>query len=161
MSKNEFKFISNSAEQSINFASKIADFLKPPALILLKGELGAGKTLIAKGIVSGLGCENEVTSPTFNLIQEYQGNQEIIHMDLYRLNKSEELIEIGFEDYINRDALILIEWPEIALPLIPADFIFIEIIKIASDKREIIISGEGENAERFIERLFENVNSGD
>ncbi|ADQ15275.1 bifunctional tRNA (adenosine(37)-N6)-threonylcarbamoyltransferase complex ATPase subunit type 1 TsaE/phosphotransferase [Halanaerobium hydrogeniformans] len=161
MGNKEFKFISNSAEESSDFAQKIAAYIEPPVLILLKGELGSGKTLIAQGIASALGYEKEVTSPTFNLVQEYQGALEIIHMDLYRLNKSEELIEIGFEDYLNRDAVILIEWPEIALSLIPADFIFIEINKITSNKREIIISGEGKKTERFVERLFENVNSWD
>ena len=161
MTREEFKFISSSAEQSIEFAKKIAAYLAPPSLILLKGELGSGKTLMAQGIASALGYEDEVTSPTFNLVQEYRAAQEIIHMDLYRLDKSEELIEIGFEDYLNRDAVILIEWPEIALSLIPADFIFIEIIKKTNDKREIIISGEGKKAERLVERLFKNVNSRD
>ena len=81
-------------------------------------------------------------------------------MDLYRLNRTEELLEIGFEDYLNRDAVILIEWPELALPLLPADFIFIEIVKLSAEKRLIKVRGEGAKTELLIERLNQNVNSG-
>jgi len=81
-------------------------------------------------------------------------------MDLYRLDNSEELLEIGFEDYLSRDAVILIEWPEIAFSIIPADFIYIEIIKTSADTREIILKGEGEDAEIFIERLKKDADFG-
>ena len=153
MAENKFTLNSNSPAETVSFAEKFADLLEIPALILLKGELGTGKTLIIKAAASALGCKEEVTSPTFNLIQEYRADIKIIHMDLYRLDRSEELLEIGFEDYLNRKAVIFIEWPEIALSLLPADFIFINIEKIAEAKRKITVRGEGKKTQRLIERL--------
>ncbi|MFP4198032.1 MAG: tRNA (adenosine(37)-N6)-threonylcarbamoyltransferase complex ATPase subunit type 1 TsaE [Halanaerobium sp.] len=150
---NRYSIITKSAAETRQFARRLAALIKIPALLLLKGELGTGKTLITKAVASALGYQGEVTSPTFNLVQEYQAEVEIIHMDLYRLDKSEELLEIGFEDYLNRDALIFIEWPEIAFPLLPADFIFINLEKISAEKRKITVRGEGEQSSLLIERL--------
>lgn len=149
----KFTLISNSPAVTISFAEKLAELIEVPALILLKGDLGTGKTLITKAAASSLGYQGEVTSPTFKLVQEYRGEVEIIHMDLYRLERTEELLEIGFEDYLFRDAVIFIEWPEIALPLLPANFIFINIEKISAAERKITVKGEGEKSSRLIERL--------
>lgn len=151
--ENSYSIISASPAETINFGNKLAKFIQIPTLILLKGELGTGKTLITKAVASTLGYQGDVTSPTFNLVQEYQSEIEIIHMDLYRLDRTEELIEIGFEEYLNRDALIFIEWPELALPLLPADFIFINLEKISAKKRKITVRGEGEQSRLLIERL--------
>lgn len=151
--ESSYTVITESSVQTEEFGIKLAELLESPALILLKGDLGTGKTLITKAAVSALGYQGEVTSPTFNLVQEYQAEIEIIHMDLYRLDRSEELLEIGFEDYLNRDAVIFIEWPEIALSLLPADFIFINIEKLSAEKRKITVRGEGKNGRLLIERL--------
>jgi tRNA threonylcarbamoyladenosine biosynthesis protein TsaE len=148
-----YTLITESSAETEEFGIKLAELLESPALILLKGDLGTGKTLITKAAVSALGYQGEVTSPTFNLVQEYQAEIEIIHMDLYRLDRSEELLEIGFEDYLNRDAVIFIEWPELALSLIPADFIFINIEKLSAEKRKITVRGEGDKSRLLIERL--------
>ena len=151
--ESSYSIISNSPTETKKFGRKLAGLIETPALILLKGELGTGKTLITKAVVSALGYQGDVTSPTFNLVQEYQAEVEIIHMDLYRLERSEELLDIGFEDYLNRDALVFIEWPELALPLIPADFIFINIKKLSAEQRQITVRGEGEESRLLIERL--------
>lgn len=150
---NEYTVIADSVRKTKKFGLKLAELLKAPALILLKGDLGTGKTLITKAVVAALGYQGDVTSPTFNLVQEYQADVEIIHMDLYRLDSRKELLEIGFEDYLDRDAFVFIEWPELALSLIPADFIFIEIEKVAADKRRITVRGEGKQSRLLIERL--------
>jgi len=149
----KYSIISNSPAETIAFGNKLAELVNVPALILLNGDLGTGKTLITKAAVSALGYQGDVTSPTFNLVQEYQAQVEIIHMDLYRLDRSEELLEIGFEDYLNRDAVIFIEWPELALSLIPADFIFVNIKKLSDRQREITVRGEGKMSSLLIERL--------
>ncbi|MEC9491017.1 MAG: tRNA (adenosine(37)-N6)-threonylcarbamoyltransferase complex ATPase subunit type 1 TsaE [Halanaerobiales bacterium] len=151
--KSSYSIITESPAETKDFGSKLAELIEIPALVLLKGGLGTGKTLITKAAVSALGYQGDVTSPTFNLVQEYQAEVEIIHMDLYRLDSSEELLEIGFEDYLNRDALVFIEWPELALPLIPADFIFINLEKISAEQRKITVRGEGEKSRLLIERL--------
>ena len=151
--ENSYTVITESPAETEKFAADLAELIEIPTLVLLKGELGTGKTLIIKAAVSALGYQGEVTSPTFNLVQEYQAEVEIIHMDLYRLDRSEELLEIGFEDYLDRDALVFIEWPELALALIPADFIFINIEKLSAAKRKITVRGEGEKSSLLIERL--------
>lgn len=151
--ESSYSIITESAAETEKFGLKLAGLIEVPALILLSGELGTGKTLITKAAVSALGYQGDVTSPTFNLVQEYQAEVEIIHMDLYRLDRSEELLEIGFEDYLNREAVIFIEWPELALALIPADFIFINIEKISAEKRKITVRGEGGQSRLLIERL--------
>jgi len=151
--KKKYSTISKSPAETVTFAKKLADLIEVPALILLKGNLGTGKNLITKAAVAALGYQGDVTSPTFNLVQEYQAQVEIIHMDLYRLESSEELLEIGFEDYLNRDAVIFIEWPELALSLIPADFIFVNIKKLSDRQREITVRGEGKMSSLLIERL--------
>lgn len=152
MDKN-YSIISNSPAETMAFAERLAELIEVPSLILLKGGLGTGKTLITKAAVSALGYQGDVTSPTFNLIQEYQAEIEIIHMDLYRLDRSEELVEIGFEEYLSRDAVIFIEWPELALSLIPANFIFINIEKMSDNKRKITVRGEGKMSSLLLERL--------
>lgn len=105
---------SASPEQTLSIGRKIGEALKGKSgLIFLTGDLGAGKTKLTQGVVSGLGIDAEVTSPTFALINEYGPDAEAVHMDLYRLEDYEELQEIGFEDYLDGDRLILCEWPDI------------------------------------------------
>lgn len=105
---------SASPEQTLSLGEKIGKALKGESgLIFLTGDLGAGKTKLTQGIVSGLGIEAEVTSPTFALINEYGPDAEAVHMDLYRLDDYEELQEIGFEDYLDDGHLIICEWPDI------------------------------------------------
>jgi tRNA threonylcarbamoyladenosine biosynthesis protein TsaE len=105
---------STSPEQTLTLGRKIGQGLAGEAgLIYLTGDLGAGKTKLTQGIVEGLGIEAEVTSPTFALIHEYGPEGEVIHADLYRLESYEELQEIGFEEYLDEDHLILCEWPDL------------------------------------------------
>ncbi|MBC8172714.1 MAG: tRNA (adenosine(37)-N6)-threonylcarbamoyltransferase complex ATPase subunit type 1 TsaE [Chitinophagales bacterium] len=106
---------------SINALKKIAaEILKVPAAnrILFYGNLGAGKTTFIKEICGQLGVTENVSSPTFSIVHEYAGTKKIYHFDLYRINKVEELMEIGFEEYLESDASIFIEWPEIAAPIL-------------------------------------------
>lgn len=160
MDEFELSFISNSPLESQQLAEEIANYLTAPLLILCAGDLGTGKTLFVKSLAVGLGYQGEVSSPTFNLVQEYQGSPELIHMDLYRLQSEAELFTIGFEDYLNRNAIILIEWPEIAFNLIPADFIYLKLEKLAVGQRKISFQAEGEGCQNLLERLKNNVNFG-
>jgi tRNA threonylcarbamoyladenosine biosynthesis protein TsaE len=123
MKRNEF--ITHSAEETIAKGREIAGKLCPPVLVLLKGDLGAGKTTLTKGIISGLGAarEEEVTSPTFNLVHEFRGNNlndsepsprscKIYHVDLYRIENFHDLESLGLEDALSEKAIVIIEWPE-------------------------------------------------
>jgi tRNA threonylcarbamoyladenosine biosynthesis protein TsaE len=107
--------ITHSAEETIAFGSKLAEELRPPKLVLLRGDLGAGKTTLVKGIAAGLqaASEEDVTSPTFTLVHEYRGPRTTLyHVDLYRVDTERELETLGIDDLIAEDSLLLIEWGE-------------------------------------------------
>lgn len=106
--------LSRSTEQTIAKGREIAARLRPPLLVLLTGELGAGKTTLAKGIVSGLGAatEEEITSPTFTLVHAFSGPVKVYHVDLYRVSEVQEFDSLGLEDLFSEPAVVLVEWPE-------------------------------------------------
>jgi len=108
---------SHSAEKTIELGRELAARLKPPVLVLLSGELGAGKTTLAKGIISGLGAarEEDVTSPTFTLVHVFRtpaSGVKVFHIDLYRIGDSHDLETLGLEDVFSEPAVVLVEWPD-------------------------------------------------
>jgi tRNA threonylcarbamoyladenosine biosynthesis protein TsaE len=127
--------------ETIALGEKIARELPARAVVLLIGNLGAGKTTLAKGIVSGLGAAaaEEVASPTFTLIHEYGGGR-VYHIDLYRVEEARELATLGLEDVFDREAVVLIEWGERFSQLMPAERIEIRIEARENDEREIAVN---------------------
>ena len=115
-----------------NFSKKI----KSGDIILLYGDLGAGKTTFVKGILKGFQFDSEVTSPTFSLINEYNADKKVIHIDCYREKEIERWISIGIEDYFNQSNIVIIEWPEILETIIPDNAI--KIKHIDTNKREFL-----------------------
>jgi tRNA threonylcarbamoyladenosine biosynthesis protein TsaE len=130
-----------SEEETIALGERLARALPMRGVVLLTGNLGAGKTTLAKGIVSGLGAApaEEVSSPTFTLIHEY-GNGRVYHVDLYRLEEPRELATLGLEDLFERDALVLIEWGERFGRFLPAERIEIRIRAMDHEEREIEVT---------------------
>lgn len=114
-----------------------------PLVIALSGELGAGKTTLAQAICRGAGVADSVTSPTFALVQRYQGARApVYHIDLYRLESARELVHLGWDDVLRDDALVLIEWPERADGHIPDDALHIEIEHHPTDPtRRLLLAG--------------------
>ena len=100
-------------EESDLFAQKIAQKLNPDDIVLLYGDLGAGKTYLVKRIVKHLNISSEVTSPSFSIINQYGASRKVFHLDLYRIKNKQEIINTGFEEILNSDAIVLIEWPQI------------------------------------------------
>ena len=132
-------------EYSLNKIDEISqlviDKIKTIKVILLRGELGSGKTTLVKSVLKKMGINDCVTSPTFSIVNEYDFSENIIyHFDLYRIEKIEELDIIGFEDYIYSQNICFIEWPEIVLNNIDLQYLDIEIRNLGEDKREIIIN---------------------
>jgi tRNA threonylcarbamoyladenosine biosynthesis protein TsaE len=125
----DFTIITNTPEETVNFGKSLAKKIKIGDIIALFGDLGSGKTQIVKGICSGLGVSEIVNSPTFIIVNEYFTPSEIciFHLDLYRLKTEDEVINIGFEDYLNNGGIILIEWPEHIERLLPEKTIRIRI----------------------------------
>ena len=135
------QFQTHSEEETIQLGREIAARLPKRAVVLLIGNLGAGKTTLAKGIVSGLGAAEpeDVTSPTFTLIHEYGAR--VYHVDLYRLDRPEEVARLGLEEIFDRDAVVLIEWGERFPQLMPADRIEIRLEAGSADERRIEVTG--------------------
>jgi len=113
----------NKVEETWELARRLAAELKPGDVVCLEGDLGAGKTTFVQGLAAALGLPGRVTSPTFCLVQEHGpvDGRMLVHMDLYRLSSEDDVIAIGWEDYLSRGAVIAVEWPERAGSLIPAD----------------------------------------
>jgi tRNA threonylcarbamoyladenosine biosynthesis protein TsaE len=108
------EFLTRSSEETIERGREIGAQLKPPVLVLLSGDLGAGKTTLTKGIVTGLGAadEDEVTSPTFTLVHKYERGTRVYHVDLYRIGDVKDLDTLGLEDVFSEHAVVIVEWPD-------------------------------------------------
>lgn len=143
--------------------SQIAGILTRDDVIYLAGALGAGKTVLARGIARGLGYEGPVTSPTFTLMNIYPGSPEIYHFDFYRL-ESLDLADLGLEDYVESGGISLIEWPQIGKDLLPREALRVEI-ELAEDdydrERIVHISAQGEKYREKLERLRQIVDFSD
>ncbi len=136
------KYKTTSEAETLQRAEEFARSLKPGDVVALSGELGAGKTVFARGIARAFGVANEVASPTFTLINEYRGAYTLRHMDFYRLNNPREILDIGVEDYFYDDGICLVEWPEKLGNLFPSDAIRVNIRHNGEDSREISIMRE-------------------
>ena len=119
----------NSVEETWALAKEFTKELKPGTVVCLEGDLGAGKTTFTQGLAAALGVAGRVTSPTFCIVQEHRTSQPsqpsqpsfLVHMDLYRLHGEDDVIAIGWEDYLAQGAVLVVEWPERAGTLIPPD----------------------------------------
>lgn len=129
----------DSEEETLALGERLARELPPKQVVLLIGQLGAGKTTLAKGIVKGLGAATpeEVSSPTFTLIHEYGRDGRVYHVDLYRLEEPRELATLGLEDLFERQAVVLIEWGERFPRILPAARTEIRITVAEDDTRTI------------------------
>jgi tRNA threonylcarbamoyladenosine biosynthesis protein TsaE len=134
-------YVTRSAEETIAAGREIAARLRAPRLVLLVGDLGAGKTTLAKGIVSGLGAApaDDVSSPTFTLIHEYGSRPKVYHIDLYRLDRIPELETLGLSDLWDQQAIVLIEWGEKFSRELPAERTEIHLEYGQDDERRITV----------------------
>jgi tRNA threonylcarbamoyladenosine biosynthesis protein TsaE len=130
------KIKTKNVEETIELGEKLGDKLNAGDIVCLQGELGSGKTSFAKGICNGLGVEEQVTSPTYKIVNQYRGDLRVNHLDLYRIHKEEELYDLGFEDYIYGDGISIVEWPDKAGTLMPDNYLDINI-KGQGDDREV------------------------
>lgn len=131
--------VTHSEEETYAFAVKISKLLKKGAIVLLNGDMGAGKSVFARGVIQSLGYKLPVTSPTFTLMNEYNTTPVVCHFDLYRLDTPEQLYDIGYDEYIYSDNISLIEWSEKMEYLLPDDYIEIRIEKSDLQTRKITV----------------------
>ena len=134
---------SSSSNETMKFAETLAKKLSKPEIILLSGDLGAGKTTFAKGLAKGLGIKNNITSPTFTILNEYtEGKLPLYHFDMYRLTSAEDAYALGFETYFNQKNLpgiVIVEWAENVDGLIKKPYLKINFIKEDENNRKIVI----------------------
>jgi len=125
--------------------------LKPGAIVAMQGTLAAGKTTITKGIAKALEIEEDITSPTFTLISEYEGRLPLYHMDVYRLDSTEDFINIGTEDLIYGKGISIIEWSEKIMEVLPKNTIILKLETVESTSRKITI--QNFNDSEFLEKV--------
>lgn len=152
-----YKFISNSPKDTEKLGYKLGKALKSGDILCLLGDLGAGKTALTKAIAKGLGIDDYVTSPTFTIINEYNGRLPLYHFDVYRLTSIEELYDLGYEEYFYSNGITIIEWADKIEEILPEDTINIHINRtLNQNEREIIFTGKGKRFNQIIKELNEN-----
>ena len=135
--------ISHSESETVGLAEKLAAFFKTGDVIVLTGDLGTGKTVFVRGLAKGMGHDEDlINSPSFTIINEYQGEKPLYHFDLYRMCDQHELYEIGWDEYLNRGGLIVVEWGEKAKNYLPSRYYQINFKLLNENEREIDISLE-------------------
>ena len=144
-----------SAEQTREVGEALASLLRTRDAVVLMGELGAGKTTFAQGVARGLGIEEQVSSPTFTLIKEYSGILDLAHVDVYRLDKVQDVVDLGLEELGGGDDVLLVEWGDTIEELLPDERLRVELITddaTGEDARAISISATGVGwGDRFAE----------
>lgn len=145
----EFKYISKSEMDTIELAQNIESEKFPNMIICLDGELGSGKTMFTKGIAQALGIDEPITSPTFNIIKEYDGELPLYHMDVYRLDGNTD--GVGIEEYFHKGGIVVIEWADTIKDILPEEYLHIKFKIIDENKRSLIITPYGSKYEELCE----------
>jgi tRNA threonylcarbamoyladenosine biosynthesis protein TsaE len=141
------EFITNSPEQTEAVGMALGRLLQPGTVIAYQGDLGAGKTAFTRGVACGLGAKESVTSPTYTIVNEYlSGKYPLFHFDMYRLASSEDLFDIGWEDYLERGGICAVEWSENVADAME-NAIVVTIEKLGEESRRIIVEGGPELAD--------------
>ena len=141
------EFITHSPEQTEAVGAALGKCLQPGAVIAYQGDLGAGKTAFTRGVALGLGAKESVTSPTYTIVNEYlSGKYPLFHFDMYRLASSDDLFDIGWEDYLDRGGICAVEWSENVADAMEGAVI-VTIEKLEEDSRRITLEGGPELAD--------------
>ena len=123
------QFLSHSTQETEAIGEELAQKLRGGDVLAFTGSLGMGKTAFTRGLARGLGCRGRVTSPTFTIVNEYEGRTPLFHFDMYRLGSSDELFDIGWDDYLARGGVCAVEWSERVYDALPEDTIFVDIAR--------------------------------
>lgn len=146
------EFILKTEEETLAFGRKLAEILPAGSFVALHGNLGAGKTVLVRGVASFLGIDH-VSSPTFTIVQEYDTCPELLHFDVYRLSDADELYAIGFEDYLARNGIIIMEWSELVEDILPGDRLEMTILGEGNSERKLTVSADGGRAMETLLKL--------
>jgi len=147
------QIISHSPDRTMNLGEEIGSLAHQGSIIALCGDLGTGKTVLAKGIAVGLDITAIVTSPTFVILNEYEGGYPFYHFDIYRLNAPEEMYELGYEEYFYGDGVTAIEWAQKLGDLLPEEYLRVELKVMGESDREITFIPFGQKYVQLVEGL--------
>jgi tRNA threonylcarbamoyladenosine biosynthesis protein TsaE len=147
-----YELISEKPEDTQGFAKRLADFLKAGDVIALEGDLGAGKTTFTKGLAEGLGVQRMVNSPTFTIIKEYKGRLPLYHMDVYRVEDSDE--DLGFEEYFEGNGVTVVEWAHLIDTQLPESVLAVHLYHGDNGTRRVVLEPKGSRYEQLCKELF-------
>lgn len=142
---------SNKEQDTLHIAKTVAELVEAGTVIALSGDLGVGKTAFAKGFAEGLQVEEHVTSPTFTIVKEYEGRLPLYHMDVYRLEHSEE--DLGFDEYFFSEGVSLVEWAQFIADFLPDEYVEVMIERTGEMSRIITFAAVGEKYLPLLEQL--------
>ncbi|MDX8367926.1 tRNA (adenosine(37)-N6)-threonylcarbamoyltransferase complex ATPase subunit type 1 TsaE [Cytobacillus sp. IB215665] len=147
-----YEIITDSAEQTMKIAHELANYLQQGDVIVLEGDLGAGKTTFTKGLAKGLGITRNVNSPTFTIIKEYQGKVPLYHMDVYRLENGYE--DLGFQEYFEGNGVTVVEWAHLIADQLPVERLVVRINHMSEYKRKLMLEPIGVRYEQVCKEIL-------
>lgn len=148
----QFELNTMNADETSQFAERLASFLQSGDVIALEGDLGAGKTTFTKGLAKGLEVKRNVNSPTFTIIKEYIGRLPLYHMDVYRVTDAFE--DLGFDEYFEGDGVTVVEWAHLIEEQLPLDRLTIFLYRDEGDNRRMVFTPKGERYEQLCKEIF-------
>ena len=148
----DYKFTSHSEYETIELAQNFESEKFPNMVICLNGELGSGKTVFVKGIANALGITESITSPTFTIVKEYDGELPLYHFDVYRLDGNTD--SIGIEEYFNKNGVVIIEWADTISDVLPEERLDIKFKVVGENKRVLVITPHGQKYEELCEAVL-------
>lgn len=149
-------FVSSSEQQTVRLGVRLGELLQPGDIVCLSGELGAGKTALARGMARGWGTNARVTSPTFVLVNQYprlHDGRILYHLDCYRLESSADIFTAGFTDILESREAVMIEWPARIETWLPADRLWISLAYFSETRRKMHVKAQGERAQKLMEEF--------
>ncbi|MBU6150466.1 MAG: tRNA (adenosine(37)-N6)-threonylcarbamoyltransferase complex ATPase subunit type 1 TsaE [Chloroflexi bacterium] len=149
----ELDMVSHGSAQTHRIGVRLGSMFTGGEIVLLDGDLGAGKTVLARGIAEGLGVTDPVTSPTFTIIHEYEGRLPLAHIDLYRLSGNGDISPTGIDDYLRGDGVTVVEWPGRAPDYFPEDHLLIAVRHLSESKRGLQFVPRGQKWRDCVGRL--------
>lgn len=148
-----FEVFLENEEATFKYGEKLGKLLTKGSVVCLNGDLGAGKTAITKSIAKSMGIDEDITSPTFTIINEYDAEIPLYHFDVYRIGSSEEMYDIGYEEYINSDGICIIEWAHLIEDVLPEERLDIEML-YDNLSRKMKLNPKGEKYIKIVEELM-------
>lgn len=154
----QVEIISHTPQETEHIGSLLGEMLTRGDIIALAGELGTGKTTFVRGMAQGMGIEGkEVASPSFTLVNEYEGPLPLFHLDLYRLENEQELLGIDYDEYMRGDGVAVIEWADRISQAVPRESLWIRLRYLGAELREIMFQAQGDRSEKIVEELQRKV----